>query len=244
MLNKLEIGLEEALKVGFDSLSIDLIYGIPWSPPGRFQQNLDFVKSYNIPHFSPYALTVEEKTALAHLIKTGQQKKIDNNTAFEDFQTLQNWARTYGYIHYEISNLCKPNSQSQHNSSYWSGLSYIGFGPSAHSFDGKMRSWNIANNIKYIKSLSRGERPSAEETITEKDHYNEWIMTGLRLHSGIKIMDLDSFNSKIQAHFFHEIKEKVSHGILLEENGHLSLNENQRFFADGHASDLFYVNDI
>jgi len=228
----------------FDSITIDLIYGIPWAAPDHFQKNLDLLVQYDLPHLSAYALTVEPKTALAHQIQKGKQVPVDDNQAFEEFQYLQAWAAEQNYEHYEISNLCQPNKRSLHNSNYWKGIPYLGFGPAAHSYDGKDRSWNISNNKKYIDQISNQIIPSEKESLSSVDRYNEWIMTGLRHIEGIAVDDVKNFNSSIQEVFYKEVKEKINQGILKAENGRLILNNDQRFFADGHSSDLFYIDKI
>ena len=235
--------LEDIGKTGFASWTMDLIYGLPWAPGDRFSTNLQLAKKYEAPHLSCYALTVEPKTALAHQIAKGIQKNVDDALAFDDFSFLQSWAKGNGFDHYEISNLARPGHKAVHNSNYWTGDTYIGIGPSAHGFDGVKRTWNVANNIKYIKALSEGVIPEEFEVLSASEIYNEWVMTGLRLNSGLDANILSTFPDKIQLHFLKELEQKIDHGILLALNGKYILANDQRFFADGHASDLFYIDE-
>jgi oxygen-independent coproporphyrinogen-3 oxidase len=235
--------LEDIGKIGFNTWTMDLIYGLPWAPADRFSSNLDLALKYQAPHLSCYALTVEPKTALAYQIEKGIQKNVDDNLAFEDFSLLQSWAKSNDFEHYEISNLARPGHKAVHNSNYWSGENYIGIGPSAHGFDGVKRTWNVANNIKYIKSLTEGRVPEEHEVLTESERYNEWVMTGLRLNSGLEAKTLATFHKNIQQHFIREVGRKMDHGILIAINGRYMLATNQRFFADGHAADLFYIDE-
>lgn len=231
--------IEYALGVNISNITIDLIYGLPWSELNRFSENLNILESYEIPHLSAYALTVEPKTALAYQIKMGRQKNVSDQHALEDFQLLQKWAQSQGMRHYEISNLCKPGFESRHNSSYWSGKPYLGIGPAAHSYFGDMRYWNVANNAAYIKALSENVLPTESETLTIQDRYNELIMTGLRMDMGLDLDAIRTLHPEYFTFLMNEAQSKLEMGVLIKENNHLKLVEDQRFFADGHASDLF-----
>lgn len=236
-----EEAIANAYKVGFNSLNLDLIYGMPWSTTERFIENLDLAESLGVDHLSCYALTVEEKTALAYQIKKGQVLPVDDQQALRDFSELQSWAQKKGFEHYEISNLARPGRRAKHNSQYWQGQAYLGFGPGAHSFGGKKRSWNRANNALYIRDILSEEDPSDSEELTAEDQYNEWVMTGLRLSDGLAIHTLEQWPPSILEVTLPSWSAKRNAGILIEESGHLVLKEDQRFFADGHASDLFFV---
>ncbi|MDX1685446.1 MAG: radical SAM family heme chaperone HemW [Saprospiraceae bacterium] len=233
--------LETALQAGLKSINIDLIYGLPWSTSQNFEKNLEILNGYPVDHLSAYALTIEPRTALSHRIKTGQLQNVNDEMALEDFQILQHWAGSCGFEHYEISNLSLPGHQAVHNSNYWLGNPYLGIGPSAHSYDGKHRYWNVSHNPNYIKTINEGALPNEEETLNDRDVYNESVMLGLRLSKGLSLEKIESVGKKFLDHLLAESQNKIEAGILHIENDHLILAEDQRFFADGHASDLFLV---
>ena len=176
--------LEAATKY-FDNISLDLIYGIPGLSNEKWKQNIETALSFGIPHISSYALTVEPKTALKKLIQTGKIDKPKDEVAAEHFQILVKTLEANGFIHYELSNFGKENYFSKNNSAYWLGKKYIGIGPSAHSYDGVSRSWNVSNNAIYLKSLEENKLPSETEILSKTDRYNEYIMTGLRTIWGV-----------------------------------------------------------
>ena len=161
----------------FDNISIDLIYGIQGASNTQWLQNIDIALSYNVPHISSYALTVEPKTALASVIKKGIIDDVNDEQAHEQFHLLKDKLEASDFIHYELSNFGKEGYFSKNNSAYWQGKPYIGIGPSAHSFNGKQRGWNVRNNTKYIEAIQQNELPIEIETLTTTDRYNEYIMT-------------------------------------------------------------------
>src|SRR5690606_39003041 len=171
----------------FENISIDLIYGIPGMSNERWQQNINTALSYSIPHISSYALTVEPKTALHKLIQSGSIVAPSDESAHEHFEILVNTLTAKKFVHYELSNFGKINYFSRNNSAYWLGEKYIGIGPSAHSFDGVSRSWNVANNSLYLKAIDDGNLPSEREILSPTDRYNEYVMTGLRTIWGIDL---------------------------------------------------------
>ena len=175
----------------FKNFSVDLIYGTPGLTNEMWIKNIDTVLKYNTPHISSYALTIEKDTALSHFINKGIVKPVSDEQSQEHFQILVNKLIDVGFIHYELSNFGKPNKFSKNNSSYWNGGLYLGIGPSAHSYNGKTRSWNIANNLKYISSISKGILPSDVEVLTKIDRYNERIMTGLRTMWGVSFIQIE-----------------------------------------------------
>ncbi|HLW41636.1 MAG TPA: radical SAM family heme chaperone HemW, partial [Flavobacterium sp.] len=182
--------LEEAAK-HFDNISIDLIYGIPNMSLERWESNIQKALDLGIPHISSYALTVEPKTALASLIKKGKIPTLDDGEAHEHFLRMVSILENNGFVHYELSNFGKPDYFSKNNSAYWLGKKYLGIGPSAHSFDGKNRSWNIANNSLYIQAIQKNELPNETETLSIQDRYNEYIMTGLRTIWGVSVFSVE-----------------------------------------------------
>lgn len=219
----------------FENITIDLIYGTPGLTNEKWQQNVEKVIALGIPHISCYALTVEPQTPLQKLIH--QQKKEDVNTDIqsEQFLLLMQWLNAAGYEHYEISNFAKPGWRSRHNSSYWSGKNYYGFGPSAHSFDGNSRWWNIANNNVYIRSINDGKLPIEKEILTPVQKANEYIMTSLRTVEGL---DLEKIK-EIKNHLINKSKKYIASGAMVSANEKLILTNDGKLLADGIAADLF-----
>ena len=172
--------IEYAQDAGFDNLTVDLIYGAPTTSDEQWLKNMKTVFDYDIPHISCYALTVEKDTALHNLVKKGKMPPIDEEKSARHFEMLMFEMKRFGYLHYEISNFAQPNHFARHNSNYWLGVPYLGLGPSAHSFDGTSRQWNIANNAVYIKSLNDNKVPFERENLTPAQRYNEYVMTTLR----------------------------------------------------------------
>lgn len=232
----------EAAKKYFDNISIDLIYGIPGMSLEKWEQNIEKALSYGVPHISTYALTVEPRTALFRLIKEGKIEAPKDEVAQEHFTFLMDKLKEQGFIHYEISNFGKEDYFSQNNSSYWLGKKYIGIGPSAHSYDGKSRSWNIPNNIKYIKGITINERDFEEEILSKQDRYNETVMTGLRTIWGISLETIqNNFGTKVSDYLQDRAQKFCDDGLLILENGILKTTSKGKFLSDGIASDLFLV---
>ncbi|WP_228850372.1 radical SAM family heme chaperone HemW [Aegicerativicinus sediminis] len=228
----------------FENITVDLIYGIPKMTIDEWDYNLNQVLRYNIPHISCYALTVEPNTALASFIKKGTYPPVDETVALTHFDYLRKKSRSNGFVHYEISNLGLPGYFSKHNTSYWKGDIYLGIGPSAHSFDGIQRSWNISNNVKYLKAIKEGQLPSETEQLSITDRYNEYIMTGLRTIWGVSLTEVENRFGEMYTQFLmSEAQPKIEASILKFETGKLSVLENSRFLSDGIASDLFYIDD-
>jgi oxygen-independent coproporphyrinogen III oxidase len=234
--------LELANKYGYSNLNIDLIYGMPDHFSERnWLLNLEQAASFQIKHISCYALTVEDKTALAHQIKSGKIPPLNDQKAARDFEALLQFAITNGYEQYEISNFAREGYQSMHNTSYWQGLPYLGLGPSAHSFDGKSRSWNIANNSRYINAILDVKPEIETEVLTEVDHYNEWIMTGLRTKWGLSKSRLEQFSIPIQVYFYRQVKPAIQSVNIIESEDKWVLSQGAKFFADAVSAALFYV---
>lgn len=227
----------------FDNITIDLIYGIPNMSNERWLQNIETALSFGIPHISSYALTVEPKTALDKFIKKGLVKQPDDEVAQEHFYILVNRLQEEGFVHYELSNFGKPDFFSKNNSAYWLGKKYIGIGPSAHSYDGTNRSWNIANNTLYIKSIQENQLPSETETLTPVDRYNEYIMTGLRTIWGVSLERIEKeFGPKYLEYLNLQSQKFIQDELLFVENGILKATQKGKFLSDGIASDLFLLN--
>ena len=226
----------------FENISIDLIYGIPNMSLERWKTNILNALDLNIPHISTYALTVEPKTALASLIKNGRIPMPDDGIAHEHFLALVEVLEKSGFVHYELSNFGKPDFFSKNNSAYWLGKKYLGIGPSAHSFDGKNRSWNIANNSLYIQSISKNELPNEVETLSLQDRYNEYIMTGLRTIWGVSVSRvLNEFGESYKNYLLENAQPFIDKKQLHFENDILKTTIKGKFFCDGIASELFWI---
>ncbi len=227
----------------FDNISLDLIYGIPGMTNERWLQNIDTALSFGIPHISSYALTVEPKTALNKLIQTGKIASPNDEVAQEHFMILVETLEKNGFVHYELSNFGKENYFSQNNSAYWLGKKYIGIGPSAHSYDGISRSWNVANNALYLKALQNDELPNEVEKLTIEDRYNEYIMTGLRTIWGVSLVRIEQeFGIDFLNYLKKQSRKFIDDGLLSITDDILKPTLKGKFLTDGIASDLFYLN--
>lgn len=234
--------IAEAVKF-FDNISIDLIYGIPGMSNERWRQNIEKALSFGIPHISSYALTVEPKTALASFIKKGLIPPVDDTLAQRHFQILYERLTDQGYDCYEVSNFGKPGYYSKNNTSYWLGKKYMGIGPSAHSYDGERRSWNISNNPTYLKAIEQGKLPMTSEELSRTDKYNEYVMTGLRTSWGVSLDRIRlEFGEKYHVYITEQIKKYVDRDLLTIAKGQLVATKKGKFLVDGIASDLFMVN--
>lgn len=224
---------------GFDNISIDLIYGTPNLTDKEWLQNLETANKLNVPHLSCYALTVEPNTALQKMIALHKKENIDAEKQSRQFELLMHWADQNNYEHYEISNFAKPGSRSRHNSSYWQGKSYLGLGPSAHSYNGSSRQWNIANNSLYIKGIEKNIIPFEKEELTSTQKINEYIMTSLRTLEGIKLDNLEKLSGETTIAIIHDAQKFISQNLMERKNGSLVLTNKGKLFADGIASHLF-----
>lgn len=227
----------------FDNITIDLIYGIPNMTNEKWLQNIVTALSFNIPHISSYALTVEPKTALHSFIQKGIIPNLDENLASEHFYLLVQKLEENGFIHYELSNFGKPDYFSKNNSAYWLGKKYIGIGPSAHSYNGTARSWNVSNNAMYLKAISENRLPSETEILSKTDQYNEYIMTGLRTIWGVSLERIEAEFGKTYLDYLNKQASKFSNdNLLFVENNTLKTTKKGKFLTDGIASDLFFLN--
>jgi oxygen-independent coproporphyrinogen-3 oxidase len=233
--------IDEIKNAGFSDYSIDLIYGSPLLNNQDWLNTIDTVINKNIPHISCYALTVEPKTALHKMIAQNKKESVDAEKQAEQFVLLMNQMEQAGYEHYEISNFSKPGKRSKHNSSYWQGKKYYGFGPAAHSYDGIKRKWNVSNNALYIQSLKKNSIPSEEETLTSTQSINEYIMTSLRTLEGL---DLEKINSLFGTNHVNQLlnasKIYIQSEKIIQQNNRLILTKQGKLFADGIAADLFF----
>lgn len=229
----------------FDNFSIDLIYGVPGSNLTTWKNNLNRALSFDPPHLSSYALTVEPKTVLAHQVKTKQLDLLDEEWVKSQYDWMVDRMEEAGLENYEFSNYSKPGFQSINNSNYWEGKAYIGIGPAAHSFDGyRKRSWNIANNQKYMKSLEQGILPSQHENLKEHEAFNEYIMTGLRTAKGVS---LEKVHQSFGNHYVTYLEQQVENHLISQrlywDGDALKVSKGAKFLSDGIASDLFILKD-
>jgi len=225
---------------GFENITLDLIYGFPLLSDAKWNMNIQKVVDLNIPHLSAYSMTVESKTPLASFIRKGLQKNMDEQQSAAQFQILCEKLEEHNYEQYEISNFSFPGKYSRHNSNYWFGVPYLGIGPSAHSFNGNQRRWNISNNALYLKSISEGQVNFESETLSIPDKINEYIMTTLRTKWG---MDLDFMKTKFDHELIGIIEKSaiafIENGEIKKENNILTLTPKGKIFADRIASTLF-----
>ncbi|UQD55837.1 radical SAM family heme chaperone HemW [Flavobacterium sp. K5-23] len=234
--------LEEATKY-FDNISIDLIYGVPGMSNEKWKKNIETAMSFGIPHISSYALTVEPKTALKKLIQTGKIAEPKDEIAQEHFMILVETLEANGFIHYELSNFGKANFFSKNNSAYWLGKKYLGIGPSAHSYDGVSRSWNVSNNPMYLKSMQENQLANEVEILSITDRYNEYVMTGLRTIWGVSLERISTeFGQTYLDYLMKQAHKFLDDGLLFIENDILKPTPKGKFLTDGIASDLFYLN--
>ena len=232
----------ELAKQYFDNISIDLIYGIPEQSNGQWVKNLDTALKLDIPHISSYALTVEPKTALEKFIEKGKVTPVEDEQYREQFDILVNTLTSNGFEHYEFSNYGKPGYHSQNNMAYWLGKPYLGIGPSAHSYDGTSRKWNISNNSLYINAIGEGKLPQQTEKLSPTDSYNEYIMTRLRTKFGVSVKDIQKkFGEKYENHFLKESEKFLEDGLIKKTENTFHITSKGKFLSDGIAADLFYI---
>ena len=237
-----ETSIKLAQDFGFENITIDLIYGSTTTTNEMWKQNLQKAIALNVPHISSYALTVEEKTILDHQIKKGITKPVDEDRQNEQFQLLVDTLTSNDFIQYEISNFGKEDYFSLHNSNYWKGIHYLGIGPSAHSYNGKTRAWNIANNSKYIQTINENKLPQEIEVLNEVEQFNEMIMIGLRTIYGIDLNRINSeFSQPLVNSFYQELNQLINENLVEKKENKIILKPEAKFFADGIASRLFYI---
>lgn len=229
-----------AQAAGFKNLTIDMIYGTPGMSDEAWRKNLQQAIAFGTPHISSYALTVEPKTALAHQIKTGQSKPVDEAQSARQMEILIDTLEAAGYEHYEISNFAKPGWRAKHNSNYWLGEAYLGVGPSAHSFDGsRTRSWNVANNSLYVKAITLGDLPIEREVLSDQDRYNELVLTRLRTTWGVQLSEVEALG--FGEYFLKEVDTFLEQGLIEETDKTYRLTRAGKLLADGVSGELFVV---
>lgn len=235
--------VQRAQGLGFDNISIDLIYALPDSSLDEWKNELAIAARMNVQHFSAYILTVEEKTALHHQVKKGMLQPAKDEKVEEQYRYLCSWAKEMGFEHYEISNFAKKNYRSKHNGNYWNWVNYLGIGPAAHSFQNSVRSWNIAHNINYIKSLQKDELPARSEVLSKADEFNESIMLGLRKKEGINTTALhQKYGPHLGEGMTLNLDDLTSwHREMLEvELGTWKMKESAWLLCDEISAALFY----
>jgi len=233
--------VRNAMTAGFGNISADLIYGSPLLTDNQWTKNLETVLSLGVPHLSCYSLTIEERTPLAAMISKGNTEMPDDGKSATQLGILMDFCEANGFEQYEISNFCRNGMYSRHNSNYWKGIPYTGFGPSAHSYDGKSRQWNVSNNMAYINTLKNGNIPATAEVLTPENAYNEYIMTSLRTGWGVSIDEISAKHGNKFALYFSHMAERYINSGNIEKNGNAyKLTRMGKFFADRIASDLFY----
>ena len=237
-LNSIEIS-----KKYFNNISIDLMYGVPESTLESWAYNLDTVSQFDINHISSYALTLEPKTALESFVRKLIVDMPEEGLVYDQYNLINKKLEPLGFINYEVCSFAKENFFSKNNSAYWLRKKYIGIGPSAHSFDGKSRSWNISNNKKYIDQIKKGKSFYKKEKLSKVDQYNEYVMTGFRTIWGVSANFIENnFNSKFKNYFTDRIQKHIDQkNIIVKDDIYTTTNEG-RFLADGISSDLFLVN--
>ncbi|MGN0019780.1 MAG: radical SAM family heme chaperone HemW [Sphingobacterium hotanense] len=228
---------------GFENITCDLIYGYPLLTDQKWTANMQQLIDFQIPHISSYAMTVEKKTALDHLIKKGKTAPINEAQSAEQMLMLISHLTDNGYEQYEISNFAKPGKHAIHNSNYWKGKHYLGIGPSAHSFNGVSRSWNIANNALYTKQLFQNELALETEKLSLDDQFNEYVMTSLRTKWGV---DFEYLKNNFDSDYLSYLKKEADiylkqEDLLLKDEQYLVLTASGKLIADQIASDLFIV---
>ena len=241
-VNQAHKSLELAGKF-FQNFSIDLIYGMPYSSLANWKNNLEIALSYNPPHISAYALTVEEKTVLHHKVKEKKIDLLDDDYVKQQYDILLKTLEKEGYINYEFSNFGKQNYFSINNQNYWIGKPYIGLGPSAHSYDGKyLRTWNVSNNHNYAKSIMSGVLDLKIEKLSTKDLYNEYLMTALRTLEGVSLAHIKkSFGKRYTLYLEDQVKRHLKYRNLFWDGDYLKVAKKAKFLTDGIAADLFLV---
>lgn len=235
-----EASVKRVQDAGFENITADLIYGYPLLTGTKWKHNLQTMFDLQIPHLSAYSMTVEPQTALAAFINKKKQPPMNEQQSATQFLLMLDAMEANGFEQYEISNFCKPGHYSRHNSNYWRGVNYLGVGPSAHSFNGTTRQWNVANNTKYIAAVTAGNLPAEQEILTETNRLNEYIMTALRTHWGISLDKLDKIAAGAAAILLNNAQKHIGEGRIIEVNSCLKLSREGKLYADNIAAGLFF----
>ncbi len=232
--------LEDLKAVDFEKITLDLIYGMPTLTEEKWNKNLDIFFSTGITHLSAYALTVEPKTILGQKIEKGELQGVSEEETIRHYDILVDRTKANGFEHYEISNFAKEGCRSQHNSIYWKDVKYLGLGPSAHSYDGNSRQWNVSNLTKYIQLVGSSEEYYEKEILTLDDKFNEYVMTSLRTSWGCDIEKIErDYGKSYASHFLKNVKKYLEAGEMLKDVNTYKLTDEGMLFADGIAAELF-----
>jgi len=235
-----EASVKRAQDAGFENITTDLIYGYPLLTDEKWKHNLNKVFELEIPHISAYSMTVEPQTALAAFISKKKQPPMSEQQSAEQFMLMLDAMTINGFEQYEISNFCKPGHYSRHNSNYWRGVKYLGIGPSAHSFNGDTRQWNVANNAKYIKAIFAGTIPAEVEVLTETNRLNEYIMTALRTKWGIDLERLNTIAAGSSVELLKSARQYFGEGSISQTGNIITLTPHGKLYADNVAAGLFF----
>ena len=239
-----ESSIKRVQDAGFENITLDLIYGFPLLNNEKWLSNISRVLDFNVPHISAYSMTVEPATALASFINKGKQQPMNESQSVEQFILLMKHLQHAGFEQYEISNFARPGMISKHNSNYWKGIPYLGIGPSAHSYNGENRSWNISNNAKYIRSIENGDIPAETEVLTIANKMNEYIMTSLRTIWG---MDLDFITARFGSDYYKLVENNlqvINQDWIKKDQKLVTLTQEGKLYADRIAAELFVDADF
>lgn len=235
-----EAAVKRAQDAGFENITADLIYGYPLLNNEKWKYNLDKIFELGIPHVSSYSITVEPRTALASFIHKKTQPEMSDTQSAEQFIMLMDAIQSNGFEHYEISNFSKPGRYSRHNSNYWKGVKYLGIGPSAHSFNGETRQWNVRNNAKYIQSTGAGIMPAEIEVLSETNRLNEYIMTSLRTMWGLDLNKLNAIAPASAGELLKAARPFLDKGWIEQKDKTIYLTRSGKLYADHIAAELFF----
>lgn len=239
-----DYSVKAAQDKGFENITIDLIYSIPQLSLMDWKENLHKAFALQVQHISAYSLTFEPKTVFGTYEKRGLMKPVEQELSSEQFLTMLQEMRANGFEQYEVSNFCKPGYESKHNSAYWSGEKYLGLGPSAHSFDGNSRQWNVANNSVYIRSLMEGKLSFEREELDARTQLNEYLMTGLRTRKGVDLQRIQSlFGVDLYKLYKDLLDELIHQGKVIIDGSRMALTDEGLLMADRIASDLFIIEE-
>ncbi len=240
--SKLSLNIETAKKVGFENISVDLIFGIPGMELSTYLDSLNKVVELNVQHVSAYSLTIAEGTLFFKLKKHNKLKEIDEEDLLDQFNSTIDILAMHGFNHYEISNYAKDGYKSRHNSSYWEDANYLGIGPSAHSYNGISRQWNISDTWKYCKLIDNGETFFEVEFLTRKDKYNEYIITGLRTSKGISRKFVrDNFDDRMNRFFSVEVIKLLRQELIHPNEDSVILTRRGILISDYILQLLYFV---
>jgi len=223
--------IKQAQNQGFENLNLDLIFGSPSTTDAMWEKSLAQFFELKVQHLSAYSLTLEEKTALSHLIKSGKSQPIDDTQNYRQYQILLQAIESNGYEQYELSNYAKHKNYSKHNTAYWFGEKYMGIGPAAHSFNGTSRQWNLSNNMLYLKAIKEHKKHHVLENLSETDRYHEYLITALRTKWGVSFEEIEKFSNPLKMHFFEQIKKLNFNGLICSDKS-LKIDSANLFQSD------------